>query len=63
MKRECALCGKECNEQLMKPISSGRKTEWWCWECYLHSQREANLSDRHRQQKLYKINQSKKRHK
>lgn len=61
MQRQCDLCGKEDNERLMKQISFGRKTEWWCWECYKNSQREANASDRFRQKKLNKIKQSKKR--
>lgn len=61
MKRKCELCGRECNEKLMEHYFTGIKTEWWCWDCYKNSQREANLSDRHRQHKLYKINQSKKR--
>lgn len=63
MNRTCDICGRECNERLMEPISYGRKTEWWCWECYKVSQQEANTSDRYRQQKLYKIQLGRKRHK
>ncbi len=63
MIRTCDICGKEESEELMEPISSGRKTEWWCWECYKTFQYEANKSDQHRQQRLYKIHQAKKRHK
>ena len=47
----------------MIAYNTGRGMKWFCWDCWKNSQREANLSDRHRQQKLYKINQSKKRHK
>ena len=45
----------------MESFNIGSKTVWLCWDCYKNSQREANLSDRHRQHRLYKINQSKKR--
>ena len=60
MLRRCDICGEEFEEQLMEHYSTGRKTHWLCWDCYKKSQREANLSDRHRQHKLYKINQYKK---
>ena len=62
MVRTCDICGKEENEQLMQSINTGRKTEWWCWECYKNAQYHANKSDHHRQQRLYKIHQSTKRH-
>lgn len=61
MKRKCELCGGLFNEFDMMSYNTGRRTAWVCWDCYKNSQREANLSDRHRQHKLYKINQSKKR--
>ena len=63
MKRHCDICGLEADEHWMQSYNTGRKVVWLCWECFKNSQREANLSDRHRQQKLYKIKQSKKRHK
>ena len=53
----------EADEHWMFSYNTGSKMVWLCWECFKNSQREANLSDRHRQQKLYKIKQSKKRHK
>lgn len=63
MIRVCDICGKEENERLMESISFGRKKEWWCWECYCAAQREATFSDKHRQKKLYKIHQARKRYK
>ena len=63
MKRKCDICGKEENKCLMQPINFGRKTEWWCWDCYLMSQREATVSDMYRQKRLNKLKQYKKRHK
>ena len=62
MKRKCELCGGLFNEFDMMTFNMGR-VKYVCWDCYKNSQREANLSDRHRQHKLYKINQSKKRNK
>lgn len=59
MKRACDICGKEENEQLMQSINTGRKTEWWCWECYLNSQREAAASEMFRQKHRHKLNESK----
>lgn len=63
MKRVCDVCGLEADEYWMFPFNIGTKREWLCWDCWKNAQREANLSDRHRQQKLYQIQQSKKRHK
>lgn len=63
MKRVCDICGTEANEQLMKSVSSGRKTEWWCWECYMNSQREAAASDMYRRKRLHKLQHSRKRNK
>lgn len=63
MNRTCDICGKECNEGSMKSVNIGRKKEWWCWECYLNSQREATASDRYRQKKLHNISKWKKRNK
>lgn len=61
MKRRCDICGKEVNEKLMESIGYGRRTEYWCWECYLNSQREASASDMYRQKRLHKMHNSKKR--
>ena len=63
MKRTCDVCGLEADEYWMFPFNIGSKTKWMCWDCWKNSQREANLSDRHRQQKLYKIKVSKSRNK
>lgn len=63
MKRICDVCGAEQNEWLMQPINSGRKTEWWCWDCYLNSQHEAAASDMFRRKKLSKMNNARKRNK
>ncbi len=63
MIRTCDICGKEENEKLMEPINTGRRTEWWCWECYLNSQREATASEMARQQRLHRISESKDRNK
>ena len=63
MKRTCDVCGIEADEYWMFPFNIGTKTKWLCWDCWKNAQREANLSDRHRQQKLYKIKISKSRHK
>ena len=61
MKRTCDVCGCEADDYWMVPYNTGRGVKWFCWECWKTSQREANLSDRHRQQKLYKIKKSKER--
>jgi hypothetical protein len=63
MKRKCDICGLEADEHWMQSYNVGRKTVWLCWDCYKQSQYEANKSDKHRQQKLYKIYNSKKRNK
>lgn len=63
MRRQCDVCGKEENEQLMQSINTGRKTEWWCWECWLNSQHEAAASEMARQQRLHRISESKIRNK
>ena len=63
MKRTCDVCGIEADEYWMFPFNIGTKTKWLCWTCWKNAQREANLSDRHRQQKLFKIKLSKSRHK
>lgn len=63
MKRKCEFCGLEADDHWMMSYNTGRRTVWLCWECFKNSQREANLSDRHRQQKLYMIHKSKKRNK
>lgn len=61
MMRKCNVCGKEVNENLMEQIGYGRNKEYWCWECYLNSQREAAASDMYRQKRLHKMRNSKKR--
>lgn len=63
MKRTCDVCGTEADEYWMFPYNTGRGVKWFCWDCWKNSQKEANLSDRHRQQKLFKIKLSKSRHK
>ena len=63
MKRTCDVCGIEADEYWMIAYNTGRGMKWFCWDCWKKSQREANLSDRHRQQKLFKIKLSKSRHK
>ena len=63
MKRRCDICGLEADEHWMFPYNTGKRVMWLCWDCWKNSQREANLSDRHRQQKLFKIKLSKSRHK
>ena len=63
MKRTCDNCGIEADEHWMFQFNTGRGIKWFCWGCWKNAQREANLSDRHRQQKLYKIKVSKARNK
>ena len=63
MTRTCDICGKECNEKLMEHYFTGRKTEWWCWDCYQNADREATQSDLIRGYRLHKISESKKRYK
>lgn len=60
MKRTCDVCGIEADEYWMFPFNIGSKTLWMCWPCWKNAQREAGLSDKVRQQKLYKIKVSKK---
>ena len=57
MIRKCDICGKEVDQNSMQNIGYGRNTEWWCWECYLNSQREAAASDMYRRHKLHKISE------
>lgn len=63
MKRKCDICGTEQNEWIMEPIFTGRKTEWWCWDCWKKSQYEAVKSEIHRRKTLGKINENRKRYK
>ena len=63
MIRKCDICGKEENERMMQSISYGRKTEWWCWECWKKSQYEVTKSEIHRRTKLARINEERKRYK
>lgn len=60
MTHKCKLCGKEAPESAMKSISYGRKTEWWCWECYKVSQQEAATSDIYRRSRFEKMKAGKK---
>lgn len=59
----CAICKKEVDLSDTQDINSGSRTEHWCWECYLNSQREAAASDMYRRKRLEKMNNSKKRNK
>ena len=61
MKRTCDICGLEADEHWMQSYNVGRRTMWLCWDCFKNSQYEANKSDKHRQQRLYKMHNSKKR--
>ena len=62
MTQKCSVCGRECNEQLMESFFTGRKTEWYCWDCYKQSQYEVAKSEIHRRTKLAKINEEKRRY-
>lgn len=59
----CAICKKEVDLSYTQDISSGSRTEHWCWECYLNSQREAAASDMYRRRKFEKMSNLKKGHK
>ena len=63
MKRLCDICGCEADDHWMESYNIGTKTVWLCWTCYKNSQYQAKKSDLHRHQRLYKIQESKKRHK
>lgn len=63
MKRYCDICGCEADDHWMESYNIGAKTVWLCWTCYKNSQYQAKKSDLHRHQRLYKIQESKKRHK
>ena len=61
MKRNCDICGKECEERDMEKISpSPAHPKWLCWTCFKNSQYQAKKSDLHRHQRLYMIAKSKK---
>lgn len=62
MKQKCSVCGREFNEQLMESFFTGRKTEWYCWDCWKKSQYEAVKSEIHRRTKLARINEEKRRY-
>ena len=47
----------------MESYNIGAKTVWLCWECYKNSQYQAKKSDLHRHQRLYKMQEAKKRNK
>ena len=62
MIRNCDNCGCESDDYWMMRFNPGGAGEkWFCWDCFKQSQYEANKSDKHRQQRLYKIHNSKKR--
>lgn len=63
MKRYCDICGCESDEHWMHTYNTGRRVMWLCWECYKNSQYQAKKSDLHRHQRLYKMQEAKKRHK
>jgi hypothetical protein len=62
MKRLCDICGCEADDHWMESYNIGAKTVWLCWACYKNSQYQAKKSDLHRHQRLYKIQEAKKRH-
>lgn len=57
----CSNCGKEEEERWMHQFNIGRKTEWMCHECYKQGQREANLNDKRRSNRIDKLMKQKKR--
>lgn len=59
MKRECSICGIIQDDYWMHSYNAGSKIMWLCWECHRTAQREANLSDNYRHNKLQKIAKSK----
>lgn len=59
MIRECDICGKQEWEKYMEHYSTGRKTVWLCWECYLNAQREASLADFNSKKRCNKKNSMK----
>lgn len=63
MKRYCDICGCESDDHWMESYNIGAKTVWLCWECYKNSQYQAKKSDLHRHQRLYKMQEAKKRNK
>lgn len=62
-KVKCDNCGLEADEHWMMSFNPGTGLKWMCWDCWKNAQREAGLSDKHRQQKLYKIKKQKERSK
>lgn len=61
MKRKCDICGVEADEHFMESMFTGRKTEWWCWDCWKNAQYEAVKSEMQRQKKLHQLHNSKQR--
>lgn len=61
MKRKCDICGAEANEFDMRSMFTGRKKEWWCWDCWKNAQYEATKSEMQRQKKLHQLHNSKQR--
>lgn len=47
----------------MIKFNVGSSIKWFCWDCYKKSQYEVLKSDMVRQKQLYKIHQSRKKHK
>ena len=39
---ECAVCGKVCNRYWMERITTGRRIQWLCSECFYHGSRQAD---------------------
>ena len=64
MKRYCDNCGCEADDYWMHSFNpGGTGVQWWCSKCWNNSQHQASASDHHRHKQLYKIQNSKKRHK
>ena len=41
MDRCCEMCGQTFNEVRMMSFNTGRKTHWYCWDCWKKGQGEA----------------------
>ena len=40
MNRQCESCGEIREEKWMLSYNSGRRTHWYCWECWKKGQGE-----------------------
>lgn len=54
MIRECECCGEKFDDVWMMSYNSGRKTHWFCWDCWKAGQGEAAVVEIKRKRNINK---------